>query len=162
MLFEYRKAALGDLQAIWDMNIAENPGDPRWPLWKEEYISYHQNGRATTYVVLCDGKPVGEGTLIFSPQCKAIRGRTMLADHERTANINALRIRKEHEGKGHISSLVRLMEKEAREQGYTRLTIGVEARKTRNLAIYLHWGYREYVLAEKEDGELILYYAKVL
>lgn len=92
--------------------------------------------------------PIGEGTLLFSPQCNAIRGRTQLADGRRTANINALRIRKKHEGKGYISALVRMMEQHASENGYTHLTIGVEARETRNLAIYLHWGYDELVTAE--------------
>ena len=30
------------------------------------------------------------------------------------------------------------------EAGYQRLTIGVEAHMTRNLGIYLHWGYDEF------------------
>lgn len=33
------------------------------------------------------------------------------------------------------------MEEYAGSLGYNRLTIGVEARETRNLAIYLHWGF---------------------
>lgn len=60
--------------------------------------------------VIHNGRPVGEGTLLFSPECSAIRGRTALADGCRTANINALRIRKKHKGKGYISALVRMME----------------------------------------------------
>jgi len=46
------------------------------------------------------------------------------------------------------------------------MTIGVEAVEARNLAIYLHWGYTEFVHSEVElefDHEaLILYYAKNL
>lgn len=110
--------------------------------------------------VIHNGRPVGEGTLLFSPECSAIRGRTALADGCRTTNINALRIRKKHEGKGYISALVRMIEQYAAKHGYTNLTIGVEARETRNPAIYLHWGYDELVTAEQEDGELVLYYAK--
>lgn len=116
----------------------------------------------TTFAVIHNGRPVGEGTLLFSPECSAIRGRTALFDGCRTANINALRIRKKHEGKGYISALVRMMEQYAAEHGYTHLTIGVEACETRNLAIYLHWRYDELVTAEQEDGELVLYYAKSL
>lgn len=55
-----------------------------------------------------------------------------------------------------------MMEQYADENGYTYLPIGVEARETRNLAIYLYWGYDELVTAGQEDGELVLYYAKNL
>lgn len=161
-MFEYRKATPDDLERIWNMNIANNEGDARWMAWKQEYISYNQSGAAATFVVVCDGLPVGEGTLLFSPDCGAIRGRTALADGRRIANVNALRIRKEYEGQGHISALMRMMQAYAESLGYTRLTIGVEAKETRNLAIYLHWGYDEFVMSEIEDDELVLYYAKDL
>ena len=40
----------------------------------------------------------------------------------------------------------------------------IKQEKTRNLVIYLHWGYERFVMAEVEDeGEsLILYYSKLL
>ena len=161
-MFEYRKATPDDLERIWNMNIADNEGDARWVAWKHEYISYNQSGAAATFVVVCDGRPVGEGTLLFSPACGAIRGRTVLADGRHIANVNALRIRKEYEGQGHVSALMRMMQAYAAGLGYTRLTIGVEAKETRNLAIYLHWGYDEWVMSEGEDNELVLYYAKDL
>lgn len=162
MKVEYRKATPDDLERLWDKNIAEHPDDPRWRQWKQEYVASHYTGKSTSFAVVCDEEPVGEGTLLFSPKCGAIAGRTELADGACVANINALRIRKAFEGQGHISALVRMMEQYAAQQGYRRLTIGVEARETRNLAIYLHWGYREFVMAEVEDGELVLYYAKEL
>ena len=115
-----------------------------------------------TFVVVCDGEPVGEGTLLFSPDCSAIRGRRNLADGKRVTNLNALRIEKEHEGQGHISRMVRMMEEYAKEHGYDRITIGVEAAETRNLGIYLHWHYDEFVMADVEDDTLVLYYAKNL
>lgn len=161
-MVEYRKATLDDLEYIWNVNIADNPGDSRWVKWKKEFVSYNLNGDSATFVIIIDGKPIGEGTLLFSPKCSAIRERTELADGKKIANINALRIRKEYEGKGYISKLVKMMEKYAVDNRYTYITIGVEARETRNLAIYLHWGYDTFVTAENEDGELVLYYAKNL
>ena len=139
-----------------------NPEDERWRRWKEEYIGYNQSGAAQTFVVVCESEPVGEGTLLFSPDCRAISGRTTLADGTRTTNINALRIEKAYEGQGHISALVKLMEREAKKRGYSVLTIGVDASETRNLAIYLHFGYTRFVFAELEAGEFVLYYAKAL
>lgn len=159
---DYRLATQEDLEILWNQNILDNPDDPRWPRWKEEALANHRAGRSKTFTVAINGHPVGEGSLLFSPLCSAIAGRRKLADGVTTANINALRIRKEYEGLGHISALVRLMEQYAVERGCECLTIGVEARETRNLAIYLHWGYRDFVLSSEEDGQLVLYYAKDL
>ena len=58
--------------------------------------------------------------------------------------------------------MVRTMEDYARSQGYSQITIGVEAVETRNLGIYLHWGYDEFLMSEGEDPELVLYYGKEL
>lgn len=161
-MFEYRVATIADLETIWNFNIAKNPGDERWVRWKEEYIHQHSTGMATTFVVLCDGEPIGEGTLLLSPECGAEKGRLDLVDGKTVANVNALRIRKAYEGQGHISKLMKVMETYAAESGFERLTIGVDASETRNLAIYLHWGYDRFVLSYEEDDELVLFYAKEL
>ncbi len=164
MNYIYREATPEDLDILWTKNVARHPGDARWMAWREEYIEINRSGRGKTFAILADGEPVGEGTLLFSPACGAIAGRRALADGKTIANVNALRIEKTHEGQGHMSRLARLMEDRARAHGYARLTIGVEARETRNTAIYLHWGYDEYVMAEYEDNmsALVLYYAKSL
>lgn len=38
-MFEYRKATTEDLERIWDKDIAENAGDPRYPEWKTQFIN---------------------------------------------------------------------------------------------------------------------------
>ncbi len=161
-MVEYRKATAEDLEVIWDYQIAENPGDPNWVRWKKQFIDDNNSGAAATFVAVVDGVPVGEGTLLFSPDCRAIRGRLALADGKTVTNINALRIRKAFEGKGYISALVKTMEAYAAQQGYGRVTIGVEAVEARNLGIYLHWGYDRFLMHEGEDMELTLYYGKDL
>ena len=148
------------LRKIWDYNIASNPDEPDWIRWKDEYIGYNESGMAKTFMVTADGEPVGEVTLLFSPECKAVRGRPSLADGKTAANVNALRIRKEYEGMGHVSRMMRLVENYAKSIGITRLTIGVEAAETRNLGIYLHWGYTDFVCSDGEDSALVLYYGK--
>ena len=161
-MIDYRIASLEDLETIWDtVNIADHPGDERWVKWKKLLIEDNLAGKCRTFVIVIDGKPVGEGTLLLSPDCKAAAGKPLLCN-ETSVNLNALRIRKEHEGQGHISAMVRLMENWAREQGYKYVTIGVEAAEARNLGIYLHWGYTGFLCHEVEEGELILYYAKAL
>ena len=162
MTAEYRRATRADLEALWARSIAENPGDPRYIRWRDQFIADNDSGAAATFAVVIDGVPVGEGTLLFSPDCRAIRGRTCLADGKTTTNINALRIREEFEGQGHISRLVRLMEDHARQMEYRCITIGVEESEQRNRSIYSHWNYVNLVLEEFEDGGHVLYYAKTL
>ncbi len=162
MPFEYRIATPEDLEQLWDFNIAENPDEPAWVRWKEQYIGYNRNGQAVTFAVIHDGEPVGEGTLLLWPGCSAVKHRLDLADGKTVGNVNALRIRKAYEGQGHISRMVKLLEDYTRRLGLEKLTIGVEANETRNLAIYLHWGYDRLVRWEEEDGTLILYYEKDL
>ena len=114
-MVEYRKATAEDLEAIWDYQIETNPGDPNWIRWKKQFIDDNNSGAAATFVAVVGGIPVGEGTLLFSPDCRAIRGRLELADGKTVTNINALRIREAYEGKGYISQLVKYMEAGVRE-----------------------------------------------
>jgi len=159
-MITYRKATENDLEDIWNMNISDNPEDDRWVRWKEQYIGYNRSGAAVTFVILDGNIPVGEVTLILSPDCKAVNGRACLADGRQVGNVNALRIRSEYEGKGYVSGLMRFVEGYATEIGIRKLTIGVEANEARNLGIYLHWGYTEFICSETANGELILYYGK--
>ena len=161
-MIDYRIASLEDLETIWDtVNIADHPGDDRWVKWKKLLIEDNLAGKCRTFVIVIDGKPVGEGTLLLSPDCFALAGLPQLADGT-TTNINGLRIRKQYEGNGYISRLVKFMENWAHEQGYSTINIGVSACEARNLAIYLHWGYTEFLCHEIDEGELVLYYAKAL
>lgn len=160
---EYRPATRDELEALWAWNIAQSPGDLRWVGWREEYIGYNCTGDALTFAVVDDGGvPIGEGTLLLSPTCRPVAGQSALCDGRAVANVNALRIRKAQEGRGHISRLVREMEAHARARGITTLTIGVDAKEARNLAIYLHWGYTRFLFSEMDEGELVLYYAKTI
>lgn len=154
----YRKATLEDLHTLWDRHIRENPEDPRYLRWKREFIDKNVSGAGATFVILDGDVPVGEVTLDY----RTSGNREKLADGVTSAYLCALRIRKEYEGKGYISQLMRTVEAYAFEKGLHRLTIGVEAAETRNLSIYLHWGYDKLVMWEEEDCELILFYGKEL
>lgn len=155
MSAEYRIATDAEFNLLWDRNIAANPDDPMWPIWRQRFRERIDKGQAITFAVVIDGNPVGEGTLELNT------GKDpRLCNGKDTAYLAALRIYKEHEGQGHISRLVKAMESHAKDLGYTRLTIGVEAAETRNLAIYLHWGFDKFLLSEMDSGELVLYYGK--
>lgn len=158
----YRAAGREELERLWEKSVAQHPGDARWIAWRDGAFAGHERGTMQTFAVLAGPEPVGEGTLMFSPECPQIAGRRQLADGAHTANVNGLRIEKPYEGQGHISRMMREMERFARARGIRMLTIGVEAKEARNAAIYRHWGYDRLIHREMEDGELVLYYAKDL
>lgn len=161
-MFEYRIARQEDLEFLWDYDINRHHGKEQecWKRWKTQYLEYNKNGEAVTFVVINKGEPIGQITLLLSPNCSAVKGRDMLCDGKNIANLNSFRIKKEFEGQGHISKLVKMAEQYAKNIGISYLTIGSEAKESRNLAIYLHFGYVEFVTSFIEDDELILFYGK--
>jgi len=104
--YEYRAATIDDLNSIWDKNITDNMGDNRWVNWKSEAIKNNCEGKSKTFVIIHDNKPIGEGTLLFSPECGAINSRTELADGQKIVNINALRMIKPMKGEGAYQNLL--------------------------------------------------------
>ena len=160
-MISYRKATLEDLEVLWNKEIEQNPGDPRYVRWKGSFLERNRSGRAVTFLVFDKKNAVGQVTLDrFADGYTG--NREPLADGTTTAYVNSLRIDPKYEGKGYVSQLMHHMENWAKAQGFSRLTVGVEAAETRNLAIYLHWGYHNFVMAEEDCGDLILFYAKEL
>ena len=157
---EYRKATLTDLENIWAKDIAKHPGDERYVRWKSQYIENNLNGKCTTFVVVDGENPIGQITILFSPDCSPVKNKPLLCDGISIANMNAFRIEKQYEGQGHVSKLVKMAEDYAKNQGIKTLTIGAEAKESRNLGIYLHWGYNTFVMHEIYEGDLVVYYKK--
>ena len=131
--FEYRAATREDLLRLWEKDIAENAGEDCWLRWREQYLAYNERGDARTFAVLANGEPIGQITVLFSPDCSAVAGRPMLCNGRDVANMNAFRIEKAYEGQGHISRLVRMAEAYAKDRGISYLTIGCEARDIPNI-----------------------------
>ena len=107
-MISYRKATLEDLERVWAYNMAMNPDEPRMQRWKESYIERNAENRAATYVVIVDGEPVGEVTLDYHAEAYGNPEiRKVLADGSKTGYLTALRIRKEFEGRGYVSGLMK-------------------------------------------------------
>ena len=158
----YRQATFEDLEKIWNKDIEKNNNEKCWIRWKHQYIDHNKTGKAKTFVVLDDNNPIGQITILFSTECSAVKNRPMLCDGKSIANMNAFRIDEKYEGKGHISKLVKMAEQYAKEKGMKFLTIGSEAKESRNLAIYLHFGYTKFITSFVEDNELVLFYGKYI
>ena len=157
----YRKASIEDLNRIWDKDIQDNQGDGRYIAWKNDFIKANIENNIATFVAI-DKEPVGQISLVFNPNNLKSVNNKLLANKKDIANMATFRIEKSYEGQGHISKLVKLAEDYAKSKGITKLTIGVEAKETRTLGIYLHWGYNKFICSEIIDGELVLFYSKNL
>lgn len=161
-VFDFHPASPEEFEALWAFNVDTHPRDGRWKVWRAEYAALNALGIAETWVVTCNGDPVGEGTILWKPACSAIGGRIELADGRKNANLDGLRMRKAFEGQGLMSCLVKAMEAKAKKNGFDVMTIGVDEKEKRNCAIYDHWGYRTLIYKTWEDGEPVLYLSKEL
>lgn len=154
-----------DLVSVWDKDIERNSGSECWKKWKEDYLKYNENGDAKTFVAVNGDNVIAQITVVLRENVGAVKGKPYLCNAE-TINMNAFRCDKEYEGQGHISKLVKMGEDYARSLGKKYATIGAEATIPRNMSIYFHLGYTEFLKAveEVDDGntELVLYYRKKL
>jgi len=87
------------------------------------------------------------------------------------AYLAAFRTNKEYEGKGYFSKLYRFIENDLKEKGYNALCLGVGPEDVRNIKIYFHLGFIDYIktliehnpLKEETSGtkeDVILFYKK--
>ncbi len=163
---EYRIATIQDLEIIWNNNIAKHPDDERWVRWKKQYIEDNLNGRSITFVVVNDNTPIGEITMVISNEHKDVVELPQLCDGTSTVYMCAFRIEKEYEGKGYISKLVKYAETYAKNMGRKYAIIGVNAANIRNMQIYFHFGYTNFLFANEEKDrdklETVLFYKKEL
>lgn len=83
----------------------------------------------------------------------------------------AFRTNKEYEGKGYFSKLYNFMENDLKQRGYTELSLGVGPEAVRNIEIYFHLGFRDYIKTvieyepsqedpTKKEEDVILFYRK--
>jgi GNAT superfamily N-acetyltransferase len=161
-MFDYRVATSQDLEQIWNYSIKANAGDIRWVNWKTAAMADNANGKSKTFVVVKDNVPIG-GMTFTAEQAHALVGK--IVHTKDVGYLYALRIMKQYEGQGHISKLFKMVQKHAKSIGMKALIIGCEAKETRNLAIYLHWGFNEFIESEidhEENDALVLYYKKYI
>ena len=161
---DYRIANNDDLEIVWNKDIEKHKGDERWVRWKDEYINYNKLNQLKTFVAVTEENDViAQVSLVFSDSVKAVRGKPLLCNNSDIANFNAFRCDEKFRGQGHISKLVKLAESYAKDNGIKTITIGAETTMPKNLSIYFHFGYTDFVMYEldpEENNELILYYSK--
>lgn len=154
-----------ELLKRWKYLIEIHPGKNDWVIYKENAIRNFDNKSTISYLGFLDDEIICEATAYIKPS--AFQGDISDSSgllNDNMAYLAAFRTNKKYEGKGYFSKLYRFIENDLKEKGYTELCLGVGPEEVRNLEIYFHLGFTNYIktviehTTSKED--VILFYKK--
>ena len=130
----------------WDYLIKIHPGNNSWVVFRENAIKNFDDGSTISYLGFLDNEIICELTAYIKPSAFIgdISDPSGLLSSD-MAYLAAFRTNKEYEGKGYFSKLYRFAEDDLKGRGYTELSLGVGPEAVRNIEIYFHFGFREYI-----------------
>ncbi len=157
-------ASLEDLNRKWDYEIAQNPGDGNWPIWKEEAVENFKKGVSIPYYGILNGTIICEATAVTDPQYVQNSEGMM---REGAVYLCAFRTNDEFQEQGYFSKLKDFMLEDLRKRGFTKAILGVAVSDDWHQKMYEHWGFTDYLKTGEEtypDGTIIdvEYYSKKL
>lgn len=163
--FICKVATREELLKRWEYLIKIHPEKNEWVRYRENAIRNFDNKSTISYLGFLDDEMICEATAYIKPS--AFEGD--ISDsygllNDNMAYLAAFRTNKEYEGKGYFSKLYRFIENDLKEKGYTELCLGVAPEEVRNIEIYFHLGFKNYIktLIEHTTSkeEVILFYKK--
>ena len=171
--YECKVANRDELLKRWDYLIKINPGNNKWVEFKENALKHFDEKSTISYLGFLNNEIICEITAYIKDSAfigDISEPSGLLSNN--MAYLAAFRTNKEFEGKGYFSELYNYVENDLKEKGYTELSLGVGPEAVRNIEIYFHLGYRNYIktlieyetlednTSKKED--VILFYKKIL
>lgn len=155
-----------DMKKKWDYEIliANDEDKENWITWKQDNLAYFQKSDIIPYYGFLNKEIICEATAMINP---AIVQNSENLVNDNTVYLCAFRTVSNYQGKGYFSKLFRYMIDDLKKRGYKKATLGVEPTEQKNLEIYKHYGFIEYVKRAIErypNGKMIQvdYYAKIL
>lgn len=161
-----------ELLKRWEYLIDISSNDNKWVEFKENALKHYDENSTISYLGFLNDEIICEATAYIKDS--AFIGDIsdpsgLLSDN--MAYLAAFRTNKEYEGKRYFSKLYKFIEKDLKERGYTELSLGVGPEAVRNIEIYFHLGFREYIKTvieyepsredpSKQDEDVILFYKK--
>lgn len=130
----------------WDYLIKIHPGNNIWVIFRDNAIKNFEEENTIPYLGLLNDEIICELTAYIKPEAFIgdISDPSGLLSND-MAYLAAFRTNKEYEGKGYFSKLYKFAENDLKERGYTYLSLGVGPEAIRNMEIYFHLGFREYI-----------------
>ena len=170
--FICKVATKEELLERWNYLVKIHPGNNSWVVYKENAIRNFDEQNTISYLGFLDNEIICEATAYI--KSAAFIGDIsdpsgLLSDD--MAYLAAFRTNKEHEGKGYFGKLYKFVEQDLKEKGYTELCLGVGPEAVRNIEIYFHLGFREYIKTivqqeqpedeySKPEEDVIIFYKK--
>ena len=161
-----------ELLRRWDYLIKIHANNNKWVEFKENTLKKYDENSIISYLGFLNDEIICEATAyikesafagdISDPSC-------LLTD--KMAYLAAFRTNKEFEGRGFFSKLYNFVENDLKKRGYTALSLGVSPEEVRNIEIYFHLGFRDYIKTlieyeqssediSKKEEDVILFYKK--
>lgn len=138
-------ATKDELIKRWEYLNVINPGN-KWIGFRENALKHYDEKSTISYLGLLNNKIICEATAVIKES--AFIGDIddpsgLLSDS--MCYLAAFRTNKEYEGKGYFRRLYDFVETDLKERGYKELSLGVGPEAVRNMEIYFHLGFREYI-----------------
>ncbi len=154
-----------ELLKRWDYLVEIHSGNNKWIEFKENALKHFDENSTISYLGFLNNEIICEITAYIKNSAfigDISEPSGLLSDS--MAYLAAFRTNKEYEGKGYFSKLYRFVESDLKERGYTELSLGVGPEAVRNIEIYFHLGFREYIKTlieqEQDQEDVILFYKK--
>lgn len=147
-------ATVDEMEAKWNYEIKKHRS-PNWKIWKIDSIERVINGQSIVYYGILNDKIICETTAMLDK--RIVQNSHCLVD-DKTAYLCAFRTIGKYQSKGYFSKLFRFMINDLKNKGYEKFTLGVEPDETKNLKIYQHLGFDEFIKSAQEtypDGTVI-------
>lgn len=130
----------------WEYLIKIHPGDRRWVGFRESALRNYDEKSTIPYLGFLNGEIICEATAY-------VRDSAFLGDiHDPSGLLSdtmsylaAFRTNEEYEGQGYFRKLYDFIESDLKQRGYTELSVGVGPDSVRNIQIYFHLGFTDYI-----------------
>lgn len=147
-------ASVGEMERKWNYEIRKQRKTVLERL-KKDAVEHIKNGQSVTYYGKLNNKIICETTALFDESI--IQNSDKLVD-DKTVYLCNFSTDKRYQGKGYFSKLFKFMIDDLKNRGYEKFTLGVEPTETKNIKIYQHLGFNEYIKSAQEiytDGTVI-------
>ena len=145
----------------WKYLVEIHPVNNIWEKFKDNALNNFDNDNTISYVGILNDEIICELTAYIKEEAfiDDIDDYDDLLSEER-CYLAAFRTNKEYEGQGYFSLLFDYVVEDLKSRGYKELSLGVSPEEVRNMEIYFHLGFRDYIKSTTQDNELILFYKK--
>ena len=134
-----------------DYEINRHPGSRVWTHAKQIAIDGFNNKSKIMYIGKLDNEIICEATAIVAEDgFKGDITHTEQLLSDKRVYLCAFRTNKEYEGQGYFKTLLNYMLEDLKTKGYKEACLGVEPREVRNIQMYFHFGFTNYIKTTKE------------